>query len=139
VFVGHTYAKRGPLLLYVARADGSHVHLLTSFHNSHANCPYGGCDNTYPDWSPDGRWIVFQNGERRSALYVIHPDGSGLRLLVPAHAFTAKWSPDGKKVAFVRRGALYVVHRDGSHLRALLKGKPSIDAPAWQPRRAPPG
>ena len=42
----------------------------------------GGGDN--PDWSPDGKWILFRSNEELVAqpqVYVIHPDGTGLRQL----------------------------------------------------------
>ena len=59
----------------IANADGSDVRLVLA----------GG--GTTPRWSPDGRWIVFGGGsqwwdvEYRHELYLVHPDGSGLRPL----------------------------------------------------------
>ena len=58
----------------------------------------------------------------QGAVYVVHADGSGLRRITPATtwATTARWSPDGRWIAFdqVDRpdGAhdLFLVHPDGS-------------------------
>lgn len=54
-------------------------------------------------WSPDGRVIAFNTWE--SGIYLINPDGSGLRsLFVPAEGErfgTPYWSPDGRRLAFV--------------------------------------
>jgi TolB protein len=63
-----------------------------------------------PDWSRDGQWILFGSNEhldKKSQLYVIHPDGTGLKQLThlrqrnlgPRSAF----SPDGKWIVFWRR------------------------------------
>jgi Tol biopolymer transport system component len=69
-----------------------------------------------PTWSPDGKWIVFSSDrdtklQRASgrweqlhpvSLYIIQPDGKGLRRLTPAGKFAGspKWSLDGKRVVF---------------------------------------
>jgi Tol biopolymer transport system component len=52
-----------PPSVYTMRADGSRKRRLVKH-------------GLWPTWSPDGRWIAFT---RRQSIYVIHPDGSGLR------------------------------------------------------------
>ena len=33
-----------------------------------------------PSWSPDGAWIVFSlQRDERAEIYLVHPDGTGLR------------------------------------------------------------
>jgi Tol biopolymer transport system component len=72
--------------------------------------------NFRPSWSPDGKWIAFssdRNTEFRphskgwehvqaASIYLIQPDGKGLRRLTPAGMFAGspKWSADGKRVVF---------------------------------------
>jgi Tol biopolymer transport system component len=47
--------------------------------------------DTQPEWSPDGEWIAFLSDRSGHVdLYVVHPDGTGLRRLtrnagVPGH------------------------------------------------------
>jgi TolB protein len=54
-------------------------------------------------WSPDGRWIAFDSLPETtyalSSVYIVHPDGSGLRR-VARHAIAPAWSPDGRILAF---------------------------------------
>ncbi len=69
-----------------------------------------------PSWSPDGKWIAFtsdRNTEWKShdngvawehlqelAVYVVHPDGTGLKRITQAGVTTGspKWSADGKQL-----------------------------------------
>ena len=37
-----------------------------------------------PEWSPDGRWIAFTDGENEADLWIVRPDGSDLRQLTKA-------------------------------------------------------
>ncbi|HXE44352.1 MAG TPA: hypothetical protein VN635_04060 [Conexibacter sp.] len=97
-------------------------------------------DATSPVWSSRG-WIAFC---RRSGIYRIRPDGSGLRRVV-ANGKTPAWSPHGSRLAFTRdeidrRGrivthaGLFSVDIAGSRLRALarLNGGKALDI-AWSP------
>jgi Tol biopolymer transport system component len=58
----------------------------------------------YPDWSPDGREIIFQKDYHD--FYKIRADGTGLTNLTHTAALawyslnSPSWSPDGKKIAF---------------------------------------
>ena len=60
---------------------------------------------------------------RPSGLYVMKPDGTGLKKLsreMP-YAQSPRWSPEGKEIAFSGTGEKnYAVNADGTELRELL-------------------
>ena len=100
-----------------------------------------------PAWSPDGMLIAFasaREGDRfRRSLYVIKPDGTGLKKLID-NGDVPTWSPDGKQIAFLSdrdsQGTfqIYVMDADGSNARQLTnspkKGNAAgVGAPAWSP------
>ena len=91
--------------------------------------------DTTPDWSPDGRWIVFMRQAglvcscKPSRIFKVRPNGTHLTRLsnhpcVPGNCVEdlyPTWSPDGKRIAFTRFDddaglvALYVMRADGTH------------------------
>ena len=94
------------------------------------------CGNSVaPRWSPTGHQIAFHcfTPPHNSGIFVINPDGTGLRRVTPpdlAAAF-ASWSPDGRRIAFGNPDSsqVYVVNVDGSGLRQLTTGT----RPGWAP------
>jgi Tol biopolymer transport system component len=79
-----------------------------------------------PSWSPDGKWIAFSSDQgtdfrrhkfplpgfehiQAASIYVIQPDGTGLRKLTPEGemAGSPKWSADGKQLVFYDLDAEY--------------------------------
>ena len=71
------------------------------------------------------------------ALFVVRPDGSGLRRLTPpsTKVYWYAWSPDGRLIAYIDRGlSLWVVRRDGSGRRLLLpKSRLQSVGLSWSP------
>jgi Tol biopolymer transport system component len=93
-----------------------------------------------PDLSADGNWLTFYSVGKQEDIYVVHPDGSGLRQLTD-DAFQdrgPRWSPDGTTIAFKSnrsgRSELWTIRPDGSELRQLThtSGAEPIQ-PVWSP------
>jgi Tol biopolymer transport system component len=131
--------------LYVTNADGSGHRTLARLEG------FGG-EVASLAWSPDGRKLLFlavHFSAPRCAycdrLWVLNADGSGLRDLTRtlsggfgSPASDPVWSPDGRRLAFVRlntRHGVYVINADGSGVRNLTpKPRGAIyAAPAWSP------
>jgi Tol biopolymer transport system component len=126
-----------PDVLYVVHADGSGLRRIT---------PPGVGVSGYK-WSPNGRLIAYIGG-RRGSLWLVRPDGTGLRRLLRGSKLASmglSWSPDGKKIAITSPGpfaeeknadgcVVYVVPIDGSHRPVRRTDGASCDNPAWSPR-----
>jgi TolB protein len=97
--------------------------------------------NTYPDWSPDMKKIVFRKilGEMNSEVFVADSDGSNLRNLTNHWAFDGwpEWSPDGKRIAFASNRAasyqIYIMNADGSDVRLVANTEGRATVPRWSP------
>lgn len=88
---GCMYARN----LVVADADSSDQHVLVRGIAPETNeAPYVG----HPDWSPDGKRIVFDSPR---GMEWIKSDGTGQEVLT-ANGGAGTFSPDGQSIAFVR-------------------------------------
>jgi hypothetical protein len=79
---------------------------LQDTHNGEIRPLSGTADSDYhPLWSPDGRWIAFVRSN--DGIYIIHPDGSGLKALTPSKhlTFLAGWMPDSRRLVITTLGA----------------------------------
>jgi Tol biopolymer transport system component len=80
---------------------------------------------------------------RNEEIYVMNPDGSGERRLTnaPGHDSGPVWSPDGRKLAFLRfpqgegphPGDIVVVNVDGSGEHRVTRLSGAAPDPAWSP------
>jgi TolB protein len=122
--------------LFVARADGSGQRQLTPW-------SLGGGDS--PDWSPNGKLILFRSHEdepRQSQIYVVRPDGNGLRALTHFKQGTTvlsySFSPDGRWITFAKTGKngqpdVFVMRADGTGMRPVTRTAVWDSAPDWGP------
>ena len=130
IALGTTKIFGGPpdFRIYVLRADGrGAARIEVPFWAGH------------PDWSPDGRQIVFARvggglvgwweGDvelPEDSLYIINLDGSGLRGL-NQNGVSPRWSPDGTRIVYNRSvdaqgqpdEEIHVINADGSGDRGL--------------------
>jgi Tol biopolymer transport system component len=94
-----------------------------------------------PDWSPDGRRLLFSSG---FDIYVMNADGSDQLNLTnspaPALEGYASWSPDGTEIVFavgdlrhLNTSGISVMNADGTNVRALTSEVGVDVTPAWQP------
>ncbi len=89
-FEGCMYARH----LVVAKADGSDQRVLVrGIPPEMSGTPYA----AHPDWSPDGKRIVYDSPR---GLEWINSDGTGQEVLT--NGYEGAFSPDGKSIAFVR-------------------------------------
>lgn len=119
--------------IWVMNTDGSRLRSL-------------GADGFGPDWSPDGRQLVFSsNRDGNEEIYAMNVDGSGQRRLAARAAYSDSspaWSPDGSMVVFASRelsagatakSALWLMSAAGAGQRQLTASNFNDYAPSWQP------
>lgn len=92
-----------------------------------------------PQWSPDGQWLAaaMDVGTQESDIWVIRTDGSG-RANLTANSQTRDrfptWSPDGRRLAFLRDSDIWAMNVDGANPINLTSASPGLDwQPAWSP------
>jgi TolB protein len=107
--------RNGNRDIFVISSDGTGLQQVTE----HAS------DDIEPDWSPDGNQLVFFSDRTgRYEVYIVsRPDGESTwetpRQLTFDGGQHAKWSPDGRFIAYVFTARLKVVSPDGSGDRVL--------------------
>ena len=106
-----------------------------------------GIDGMDPAWSPTGRQLAvstftgpfYQPGPtpKSSSVFTARSDGTQFRRIA-RNASQPAWSPDGRKIVFVRLVArgnseIFVMNADGTHQRRLTFNPGTDSAPDWQP------
>jgi TolB protein len=77
-------------------------------------------------WSPLGDKIAFvSRRDRNLEISVVKADGTGERRLTrnTVGDWEPSWSPDGRRIAFLRNWHLYVMNADGTGQRRLTRGE----------------
>jgi Tol biopolymer transport system component len=122
--------------IYTLKPDGSDLRQITPLRLNAGN----------PDWSPDGKRIVFNSsyeGQGRVEIYTVRPDGSGLRRVRReprmSYSFDPVWSPDGRRIAFVHGAGrrfphIWTMKRNGTGLRKVTRGPHPDFRPDWGSR-----
>ncbi|HVF53469.1 MAG TPA: hypothetical protein VNC78_07635 [Actinomycetota bacterium] len=120
--------------LFAVGSDGTGLRQLTVRANA---------EDDFPEWSPDGRRIVFTRrlGRRAPEIYVM--DAGGDRAIRITHDrrwdYQPAWSPDGRRIAYTswdprRPGArLFIVAASPSAKARPLTTGCGDTSPAWSP------
>jgi Tol biopolymer transport system component len=146
VLAGRVHARNG---LWVARRDGSHLRQIVSNRDVRVQgSDWSINEGQAPVWSATGQ-IAFVAAPRRQrahtfvdGIYVVKPDGSGLRQLLLAKPYdelapdfsigtvgSLSWSPDGTRLLFIDT-ALRVMQVRSRRVR-LIDSR--AGTPAWSP------
>ena len=99
--------------LYSIRPDGTGLVQLTRLAGA-----------THPDWSPNGRRIVFTlEGETNSQLFVMNRDGGNVHELTAGFQAQPAFTPDGHHVVFedcdCNQQGIFIMRDDGTGRRRL--------------------
>ena len=137
LFVQHNFGAAKPrngTAIFVVGLDGSGMRRVT---------PWTLDAGDGPDWSPDGKWILFRSDTprlRQAQIYRIRPDGAELTRLTlfPQRTWvgSSSFSPDGRWIVYAATGAggkpdVFVMRTDGTGMRPVTRTGAWDSAPDW--------
>ncbi len=95
-----------------------------------------------PQVSPDGQWVAFTVGDLSwdanryfNQIYLVAVGGGTVRQLTrgASAASQPRWSPDGKRIAYVTGGQIWTMKPDGSDTIKITEISSGAGGPIWSP------
>lgn len=95
-----------------------------------------------PRPSPDGTTVLFTMGKTDmesnrviNHIYSVKSDGTELKALTSGSrsASSARWSPDGRLIAFTTGGQLWIMNPDGTGQKQVTRLSTGVQGPVWTP------
>ena len=95
-----------------------------------------------PQVSPDGKWVLYSfrttdvGANKRTTVTKLLPTAGGSARIFPdanTRAAEARWSPDGKRVAYTANGQLWIADATGANPRQITNVNGGASGPVWAP------
>lgn len=137
-----TVSRQGNRLAYVAASGGCSIYRIDISDSVSGNLPIKLTSSTRidsaPQYSPDGKRIVFQSDRTGSnEIWMCDSDGSNLVQVTFLNGFsgTPRWSPNGQQIAFDSqpggKGSIYVINAEGGTPRPIVTDDSNNFVPSW--------
>ena len=136
--------ERGPFtgkIAFVSKATGNkEISLMDYDGHNVQRLTKNGSINLDPDFSPDGRELIYTSYKRRNPDLYRRELFSGTEARISARPginITGAWSPDGGKIALAMskdgNSEIYTISKDGKQLARLTNNSAIEVSPAWSP------